>query len=57
MKSNLAPRTLADASFTVGHAEAEHHHRLVKRSGAAADLVILLFAAFVAGGATALYFA
>ena len=55
MKPNLAPRTLADASFQVGYPEAEHHHRLVKRSGAAADFVILLFAAFVAGAGTALY--
>lgn len=56
MKNIQPPRTLADCQFTVGHMEAEpRNEKLLRRSGAAADFVVLMIAAFVAGAAVAVW--
>lgn len=56
MKNINTPRTLADCQFTIGHMQAELlNEKLLRRSGAAADFVVLMIAAFVAGAAVAMW--
>jgi hypothetical protein len=43
MKNERTPRTLSECEFTTGYRDAQ----LLKRSGAAADFVVILIAAVV----------
>jgi len=52
MKNIRTPRNLSDCQFAIGYpAITERDEALLKRSGAAADFVIALIAAFSAGAA------